>query len=325
MRSAKTVPHSSSEERLSPAERVTRQIKAALARGVRPWVKPWSTTGAAPLVLPLRANGIPYRGVNTLALWAAAEECGFSSPHWFTYKQCEALGANVRKGERGSFVVFYKQVGRSETDADSHDKKPDLKRILRGYVVFNGDQVSGLPESFFPVVPAVAQPRHPDEVRLTGLFAKIPATIRYGGDRAFYAPGLDIIQMPPKSAFPDATRFLSTKAHELAHWTRAPSRLDRDFGQKRFGDSGYALEELVAELASAFIGAQIGLPADHIEDHAAYISGWLTALEDNASAFLSAAAMAQTAADYLLDLMGVTAAAPEAVDETPVEAAVVGA
>jgi antirestriction protein ArdC len=87
MRSAKTVPHSSSEERLSPAERVTRQIKAALERGVRPWVKPWSDTGAMPLILPRRANGIPYRGINTLALWAAAEECGFASPYWFTFKQ----------------------------------------------------------------------------------------------------------------------------------------------------------------------------------------------------------------------------------------------
>ncbi|MFZ4072539.1 MAG: zincin-like metallopeptidase domain-containing protein [Caulobacterales bacterium] len=114
-------------------------------------------------------------------------------------------------------------------------------------------------------------------------------------------------------------------AHELAHWTRAASRLDRDFGQKRFGDAGYALEELVADLASAFIGAQIGLPVDHIEDHAAYISGWLTALEDNASAFLTAAAKAQTAADYLLGLMGVPAAAPDAVDEASVEVAMIGA
>jgi antirestriction protein ArdC len=316
MCSAKTIPHSSSKERLSLAERVTRQIKAALERGVRPWVKPWSATGEAPLVLPLRANGIPYRGVNTLALWAAAEACGFSSPNWFTYKQCDALGANVRKGERGSFVVFYKQAGQNKAEADRQEEKQEPRRILRGYVVFNGDQVSGLPERFFPVVPAIAQPRGPEEVRLTALFAKIPATIRYGGDRAFYAPSLDIIQMPPKSAFPDVTRFLSTKAHELAHWTRAKSRLDRDFGQKRFGDAGYALEELVAELASAFVGAQIGLPADHIEDHAAYIGSWLAALDDSPSAFLTAAAKAQTAADYLLGLMGVTAAAPEAVDET---------
>jgi antirestriction protein ArdC len=305
MRSAKIVPPPS-EDRLSPAERVTRQIKAVLERGVRPWVKPWSETGAAPLILPRRANGVAYRGVNVLALWAAAVEASYVSPFWFTFKQCTLLKASVRKGERGSPVVFYKPIARDEVAApcaaDGEDG-PDGRRILRGYTVFNAEQISGLPDHFFPAAPATAL-GDADNARLEKLFAKIPATIRYGGDRAFYAPGPDIIQMPPKTAFPDQSRFWSTQIHEIAHWTKASSRLDRDFGQKRFGDAGYALEELVAELTSAFVGAVIGLPADHIEDHASYIASWLTTLTASPSAFLTAAAKAQTAADYLLGMIG---------------------
>ncbi len=321
MRSAKTIPHSSSEERLSPAERVTRQIKAALERGVRPWVKPWSDTGFAPLILPRRANGVAYRGVNVLALWAAAAEASYASPFWLTYKQCALLKASVRKGERGSPVVFYKPIARDDDSApcaaDGEDT-PAWKRILRGYTVFNAEQISGVPDHFFPAPPPPA-PGDADDVRLAALFTKIPATIRYGGDRAFYAPGPDTIQMPPKTAFPDQTKFWSTQLHELGHWTRASSRLDRDFGQKRFGDAGYALEELVAELTSAFVGAVIGLPVDHIEDHASYIASWLTALTTSPTAFLTAAAKAQTAADYLLAIMGMTTEAAPGIDLAPPE------
>jgi antirestriction protein ArdC len=145
MRSAKSISHPSPEERLSPAERVTRQIKAALERGVRPWVKPWSYTGAMPLILPRRANGIPYRGINTLALWAAAEECGFASPYWFTFKQALAVNAAVRKGERGSFIVFYSELPGDADAPNTDDGKDDKKRILRGYTVFNASQIDGLP------------------------------------------------------------------------------------------------------------------------------------------------------------------------------------
>jgi antirestriction protein ArdC len=154
--------------------------------------------------------------------------------------------------------------------------------------------------------------------------AALPATIRYGGDRAFYSLAADVIQMPPKAAFDDATLFYATLAHEASHWTRHPTRPTdflwksatfdcgqrkrcpwRDFGQTRFGDPAYALEELVAELSAAFIGATIGLPADHLDDHVAYFGGWLKALADNQSTFLTAASKAQAAADWVLREMGV--------------------
>jgi antirestriction protein ArdC len=303
MRSAKTIPHTPSEERLSPAERVTRQIKAALERGVRPWVKPWSDTGASPLILPRRANGIPYRGINTLALWAAAQECGFSSPYWFTFKQALAAGAAVRKGERGSFIVFYTELPGDAEAPNTDDAKGDKKRILRGYTVFNAMQIDGLPAAYF-AEPTPPMPRDEDDARLTAMFAKLPITVRHGGDRAYYAMGPDVIQMPVKSAFVDVMQYFATRAHETIHATRHPARLNRDFGQKRFGDHGYALEEVTAEMGAAFIGSQIGLPADHIEDHASYIASWLEALQSNPAAFLTAAAKAQTAADYVLKLMG---------------------
>ncbi len=304
MRSAKSVPHSASEDRLSPAERVTRQIKAALERGVRPWVKPWSETGAAPLILPRRANGIPYRGVNTLALWAAAEEGGFASPYWFTFKQALSLNAAVRKGERGSYVIFYAEFPAKADQSAAPSDEAEKRRLLRGYTVFNAAQIDGLPPQFL-AGEAPPAPRDAEDARLTALFARVPAMVRHGGDRAFYAMGPDVIQLPHKSAFADATQYFATRAHETIHWTRAPQRLDRDFGQKRFGDHGYALEEVAAEIGAAFIGGQISLPADHIEDHASYIAGWLEVLKTNPAAFLTAAAKAQAAADYVLGMMGI--------------------
>jgi antirestriction protein ArdC len=298
---------------LTPAQRVTAQISAMLERGVRPWVKPWDDiTPSGPLVLPLRACGTPYRGTNVVALWAATLERGFKSRHWFTFKQALALKACVRKGERGSYVVYYTELTSKagEGAVPSPDDTNETRRILRGYTVFNADQIDGLPLDFYARLDAEPVPASPltktdEDDRLSALFARIPVTIRHGGNRAFYSKAADYIQMPLREAFRDGSQYWATLAHELSHSSRAEHRLNRDFGQTRFGDAGYALEELVAELASAFIGAHIGLPADHLEDHASYIGGWLKALGDNPSAFLTAASKAQAAADWVSGEMGV--------------------
>ena len=312
----------SDEVRLTPHERVTAQISALLERGVRPWIKPWDDIAPSDtLVLPLRSCGTPYRGMNIIALWAASLESGFRSRHWFTFKQALAMKACVRKGERGSFVVYYTEVG-DKSDGDGKpsrvpkstrtngDETGETRRILRGYTVFNAEQVEGLPETFYSSLETSPIPRTPitiseDETRWASLFARIPVTLRHGGNRAFYSKAADFIQMPFREAFRDSCQYWATLAHETAHASRHETRLNRDFGQTRFGDAGYALEELVAELASAFIGAHIGLPADHLEDHAAYIDGWLNALGDNPSSFLTAASKAQAAADWVLGEMGV--------------------
>ncbi|MCZ8281162.1 MAG: zincin-like metallopeptidase domain-containing protein [Aquidulcibacter sp.] len=311
----------SDEVSLTPHERVTAQISSFLERGVRPWIKPWDDIAPPDaLVLPLRSCGTPYRGINIIALWAASLESGFRSRHWFTFKQALAMKACVRKGERGSFVVYYTELG----DKSEGDGKPspaprstganggetgETRRVLRGYTVFNAEQILGLPETFYAAPEAPVVSRTPitnceDETRWASLFARIPVTLRHGGNRAFYSKAADYIQMPLREAFRDGSQYWATLAHETAHASRHETRLNRDFGQTRFGDAGYALEELVAELASAFIGAQIGLPADHLEDHAAYIDGWLKSLGDNPSSFLVAASKAQAAADWVLAEMG---------------------
>lgn len=288
------------------AARVTAQIANLLARGVRPWRKSWDDTLVGPTLLPLRANGTPYRGMNVVALWAAAIEAGFTSPFWFTFKQALAAGGQVRKGERGSFVIFYKPVTATKSVGVAEDQSEEQsgRAVLRGYVVFNRAQIDGLDAGFDPPAPIILT--QPDNY--ASRFGRVPATVMHGGGRAFYAPSTDHVQMPPQSAFGDLTQYYATLAHEFGHWTRHPSRLDRDFGQKRFGDCGYAMEDLVAELCAAFVGAVIGLPPDHLEDHASYIESWLRVLADQPSAFLSAAGKAQLAADYLLRLMGETPA-----------------
>jgi antirestriction protein ArdC len=309
-------------DHLTPAQRVTAQISAMLERGVRPWIKPWDDIAPSDaLVLPLRSCGTPYRGMNIVALWAAAMESGFKARYWFTFKQALAMKACVRKGERGSYVVYYTELTDKSGDTNTpfiHPKAKsttgeetgETRRILRGYTVFNADQIEGLPDAFYAKpeaepIAASAKIKTDDDARLSALFARIPVTIRHGGNRAFYSKAADYIQMPLREAFRDRSQFWATLAHECAHSSRAEHRLNRDFGQTRFGDAGYTLEELVAELASAFIGATIGLPADHIEDHASYIGGWLKALGDNPSAFLTAASKAQAAADWVLQEMGV--------------------
>jgi antirestriction protein ArdC len=297
---------------LTPAQRVTAQISALLERGVRPWIRPWDDIAPSDaLVLPLRSCGTPYRGMNVIALWAATLESGFKSRHWFTFKEALALNACVRKGERGSYVVYYTELTSKagEGAVPSPEDTSETRRILRGYTVFNADQIDGLPLDFYAKPDAEPVPPSPntkteDEARLSALFARIPVTIRHGGNRAFYSKAADYIQMPTRESFRDGSQYWATLAHECAHSSRAENRLNRDFGQNRFGDQGYALEELVAELASAFIGAHIGLPADHLEDHASYIGGWLKALGDNPSAFFTAASKAQ-AADWVLGEMGV--------------------
>lgn len=298
--------HSTSQQkRLSPAERVTADIKAALERGVRPWVRPWETN--ATLTLPRRANGIPYKGINTIALWAMSQDRGYASPYWLTFKQTLALKAAVRKGERGSFVVFY-SAKRTEPrqEAETGETQADLRRVLRGYTVFSAEQIDGLPETFHAAAPPAA-PLAERESELIGLTERIPAEVRHGGDRAFYAPDRDLIQLPHRGAFTDFGAYFITRLHETAHWTRPSSRLNRDFGQKRFGDCGYALEEVVAELCAAMLSAELQVPGAHIDDHAGYLASWLRVLDEQPSAFLTAASKAQQATDYLIGLMGLSA------------------
>ena len=281
--------------------RVTNRIVAELERGVRPWIKPWSVEHAAGRITrPLRQNGIPYRGINVLLLWGEALEKGYAAPLWMTYKQSQELGAQVRKGQHGSHIVYADRFTKTETN-DQGEAVEHAIPFLKTYTVFNVEQIDGLPAHFYaqPVNPLPLSDRieHADRfVTATG------AAIHHAGNQAYYAPARDIIQLPPFEAFKDKESYYSTALHELTHWTRHETRLARDFGRQRFGDEGYAREELVAELGSAFLCADLGITPDIREDHAAYLGHWLKILQDDKRAIFSAAAHAQRAADYLQQL-----------------------
>ncbi|WP_026381711.1 ArdC family protein [Afifella pfennigii] len=283
-------------------QRVTDQIVSELEKGVRPWLKPWNAEHAAGRITrPLRANGIPYRGINILMLWAAATGNGFAAPLWLTYKQAQELGGQVRKGEKGSLVVYANTITRTEQDTETGE---DLERqipFMKGYTVFNAEQVDGLPAHFYALQEPALDPVARDE-RAEAFFAATRADIRHGGNQAYYAIGEDRVQMPPFEAFRDAQSYYATLAHELTHWTRHPSRLDREFGRKKWGDEGYAREELVAELGAAFLSAELDLTPEPRADHASYIASWLKVLKDDKRAIFTAAAHAQRAADYLIGL-----------------------
>ncbi|MFZ4604502.1 MAG: ArdC family protein [Caulobacterales bacterium] len=276
------------------AGEITAKILAQLEAGVMPWRKPWDSARAG-LALPLRSTGASYRGVNTIMLWCAAIDRGYSSPFWLTLKQANALGAQVRKGERGEIVVYYGQSAKTRVDEHGASVE-DRFRFLKHYVAFNADQIAGLPDEFHPVVTAGAQiPMHAHEE----WFAKLEIDRIRTADMACYIPSKDAIGMPPIGAFDTAEDYAATLNHECVHATMAAHRVGRDTG-KRFDKHALAAEELVAEIGASILGAHLNLPPAHLNDHAAYIGHWMKLLADDKRAFLSAAAQAQTAVDWLL-------------------------
>ena len=279
-------------------QKVTDKIIADLEKGQLTWLKPWSTGNLdGRIVKPLRHNGMPYNGINVLMLWAASVEAGYVSPHWMTFKQAKELGANVRKGERGSLVVYANSITKTEEQDDGSKEERKIP-FMKGYSVFNIDQIDGLPEHFYakpePVIDPAQRIDHAE-----AFFAASRADLRHGGNRAFYSGGSDHVQMPHFEAFKSPEAYYATLAHELTHWTKHPKRLDREFGRKKWGDKGYAKEELVAELGAAFLCADLGLTPEAGTDHAAYIQSWLKVLKEDKRAIFSAATHAQRAADFL--------------------------
>jgi antirestriction protein ArdC len=278
--------------------RVTDAIVADLERGIRTWTRPWSAEHLAGRISrPLRHTGEPYNGINILLLWAEAVTRGFTSPTWMTFRQALELGAHVRRGEHGATVVYANRIVRSEADDAGQDIEREIP-FLKAYTVFNVDQVEDLPERFHPPVTAPVAPFERID-HAEGFFANLGADVRHGGDRAYYAQHPDYVQMPPFACFLDPASYYATLAHECTHWTKHPTRLDRDFGRSRWGDEGYAREELVAELGAAFLCADLGVELTPREDHADYIGHWLTVLRGDKRFIFTAAAHAQKAADFL--------------------------
>jgi antirestriction protein ArdC len=279
---------------------VTDRIVAMLESGARPWAKPWVDGAPAPgggLGRPLRVGGQPYRGVNTINLWAAAQARGFASPYWLTFKAAKQLGAYVRKGERSELAFFVGRQTRTRTDDNGQDVE-DSFSFLRAYAVFNADQIEDLPVRFTADRPAPVVIDEERDATCEEFVRATGATIRHGGDRAFFAPSLDCIAMPAFSAFKSPADYYAILLHELTHWTAPEKRCDRTLG-KRFGDAAYAAEELVAELGAAFLCADLGVSAEPRADHASYIASWIKVLKSDNRAIFRAAALAERAVGYL--------------------------
>jgi antirestriction protein ArdC len=283
-------------------EKVTNQIIAAIEAGAGNFRMPWhAAAGESPLPVNA-ASKRGYRGINVLALWAAARAKGYASNVWATYKQWQELDAQVREGEKATLVVLWKFPERDEGEeepAEANGRKKGrgvrpLRGVLaRGYFVFNSGQVDGYKP---PEVPALDPALRMEPVE--NFFAALDADIRFGGAEAYYRPDEDFIQMPEYRHFRDVESFYGTLAHEATHLSGAPGRLNRDLST-RFGSEAYAIEELVAELGAAFVCATLGISNEPRPDHAAYISSWLAALRRDKRAIFTAAAKAQAAVDWM--------------------------
>lgn len=293
---------------------ITNRIVEQLEKGVRPWAKPWNAEHAAGRISrPLRHNGLPYSGINILNLWLEATERGYSAPIWMTFKQAQELGGNVKKGEKGSLVVYASTFHTTDTNEETGEEIEQDIPFLKGYTVFNVEQVENLPDHYYAMA---AEPTVTQEERIEALevfFRNTGAMIKEGGNRAYYSITSDYIQMPPFITFKDAESYYATLSHEGTHWTRHPNRLNRDLGRKAWGDAGYAMEELVAELGSAYLAADLGLTPDIREENAAYIASWLEVLKNDKRAIFTAAAHAQKAVEHLHSYQEQPAPKPESV------------
>ncbi|RAN36949.1 ArdC family protein [Hyphomonas pacifica] len=280
-------------------QEVTDKIVAELKAGRAPWAQPWGAAHVAtPLSLPKNgATGRGYSGINILLLWGAAIEGGRSCQTWLTFKQALALGGCVRKGERGAMVVYADRFTPKDEQQRAQESGEDAKQVpfLKRYTVFNADQCDGLPET----VTARTAPL-PERDVIPGaenLIAATGADFRIGGDKAFYVPSKDFIQVPPQPAFFDQINYYRTCFHELGHWTGHESRLARDL-KGGFGSKDYAREELVAEMASAFVCASLAITPT--VRHTDYIGSWLEVLREDKRAIFRAASLASKAADFIL-------------------------
>jgi len=280
---------------------ITAKIIAELEQGVVPWVRPWRSAGqGASLSLPKNGHtGKAYSGINVLLLWAALDTHGFTSCHWLTFKQALELGGSVRKGEKGTHVFYAdrfipeKERERAQSEGDEPGAIPFLKR----YTVFNVEQCDSVPDHLFAPRPPLPECDIIPEAQ--ALILATGADFRIGGNEAFYRPFEDVIRVPPQSAFIDQINYYRTAFHELGHWTGHSSRLARDLSH-RFGSDGYAREELVAEMATAFVCATLGIVPT--VRHADYIGNWLAVLKEDSRAIFKAASQASKASDFILRL-----------------------
>ena len=309
------------DQKISSYEEITAKIIIALEDGVNPWAKPWQSVHYGPFRNALTYR--PYRGMNVLLLNLVALARGHVDPRWLTYRNAEQLGGHVCKGEKGASIVFWKFLPARDREGDAQpdaltDDEQERKLIpfARSYTVFNVEQCEGL--DLTPLVEEEAL--DVDECNESAEQILALPNLKHGGNKACYLPGPDMVLLPHRSSFEQSDFYYATGYHEVCHWTGHSSRLNRVFGT-RFGDLGYAFEELVAEIGASFLGAQTGIPFENMR-HPESIHHWLQILQGDSKAIFTAAAKAQQAADFVLDKAGIASAQEDvsATNELPVAA-----
>ena len=286
-------------DRANLYDEITDKIIAELEAGRFPWVQPWGkATAKAPLGLPRNAStGRSYSGINILILWGAVVQHGFPGQGWLTFRQALSLGGNVRKGERGTTVVYADRFTPEDEKRRAREtgEEPGSIPFLKRFTVFNAAQCDGLPEDITistpPLPSGLIEPRVEALIRATGI------DFRIGGDRAYYAPAHDYVQVPPPQAYFEPINWHRTALHEISHASGHRSRLDRDLSGT-FGTKKYAFEELIAEVSSAFCCASLGIVPT--VRHADYVGSWLEVMREDSRAIVRAASQASKAADWIL-------------------------
>ena len=281
---------------------ITDKIIAELEAGRVPWVQPWGTAAAkAPLAMPKNAStSRPYSGINVLLLWGAVIERGFTGQSWLTFRQALSLGGNVRKGERGTTVVYADRFVPEDEKRRAAENGEDAQAIpfLKRFTVFNTDQCENLPEDV-----ATATPPVPEGLIEPAVEALIKATgidFRIGGHKAFYVPAHDYVVVPPPQSYYEPINWHRTALHEIGHASGHHKRLNRDLSGS-FGSRKYAFEEMIAEQISAFCCASLGIVPT--VRHADYIGSWLDVMREDSRAIVRAASQASKAADWILSFL----------------------
>jgi len=282
--------------RASLYREVTARVIAELEQGRLPWVQPWDEARCVCALPRNAATGRAYSGINILILWAAVVERRYPSQAWLTFRQAQQAGGTVRRGERGTTICYADRfTPKNEDPSCAEAGEPRTIPFLKRFTVFNAAQCDGLPDALTRADPILPEPELVP--RAEALIHATGADLRVCGTEAFYVPALDFVAIPPKTAFPEPINWYRTALHELGHWTGHKSRLDRD-QSGTYGSAAYAREELVAEMASAFACASLGVQPT--VRHADYVAVWLHVLRSDERALFRAASQASKAADFLL-------------------------
>lgn len=289
-------PRGASSPRIDVYQKVTQTIIVQIEAGAGAYRMPWHRDGSARARPRNAVTCTYYRGINVVALWAAAMVSDYPTGLWATYRQWQLIGAQVNEGERGTLIVFWKQLDHPAIPYVEDEENDAPRRVVaRGFWVFNVAQVSGYQITEYAPLPEAER-----ITRAEQFYAKLGIDTRFGGDEAYYDPVADHVQMPPLGRFDDASSFYATLLHEGAHATGAPHRLNRDFSG-RFGSEAYAMEEMIADVASAMICMTLEITVEPRSDHAQYVASWLKVLKGDTRAVFLAANRAQKIVDWMYE------------------------